>query len=862
VSLLLRLFTLVAVALLPAIAIQSYDQFDIQRLRQSEVQEHALGLARLAAAQQLQIVDGIHQVLIALSELPAIKTKDSQACSKYLLATKQRYPAFHVIVVDMNGQSICTATGESGNVAGRADFVNATSSGHFVVGQFSIGVLTGRQLISFALPFYDDEGRMAGAVITALNLDWLAEFVVQLAVPSGAAIAIRDRNGTYLVRYPDNARFVGKKILGDHYFGPDHSGTIDELDVDGVERIVGYSVLKADAGALLVTIGLDKSQAFGQIQHHTRIGILLIVLSTLVVLVLTWLGTRRFIQYPLRELVEAANRWRLGDYTRRVDIRDKRSEIAEVGAAFNSMADALKERAHELSDARENAEDAKEKAEQAAARITTIFESMADCVVIVDPAWNITYLNEKAKARLCGERDLIGANLCTTFPDAIDAEIGVRFHEAISEQRLAAFETFCRDVWYDVHAFASGEGIAVLFRDITDHKHAIEERRLVEEQLHQSQKMEAVGQLTGGVAHDFNNLLMVISGNLELIESGAANKGSVQQFALAARKAADRGASLIAQLLAFSRRQKLDPKPVRADVLIQDFQRLIHRAVGEGCEVELVADKQLWTCHVDPTQLQTAILNLTLNARDAMPNGGTLTIKMRNIALHEGAIVGVAAGSYIQVSVSDTGCGMTREALDRAFEPFFTTKEVGKGTGLGLSMVYGFVRQSGGHVAIESAIGVGTTVNLYLPIVTGTLDVKTDVMQIQHIPEGSGRVLVVEDDEDVLSVTSAMLTQLGYQVVSARTAKDAIVLLKGADRFDLLFSDVVMPQGITGVELTREARRLGNGIKILLTSGYAEDVLRQHGATEKFPIIGKPFSRVELAQHVQLAMRSASRSDC
>ncbi len=298
-NLLLRLFILVAVALLPAIAIQSYNQFDLHCLRQSEVQEQALSLAKLAAAQQLQIVDGIHQVLIALSELPAIKAKDSQACNKYLLATKHRYPAFHVIVVDMNGRSFCTANGGSGTVAGRADFVNATSSGQFTVGQFSIGVLTGRKLISFVLPFYDDEGRMAGAVMTALNLDWLANFVVQLGISSGAAIAIRDRNGTYLVRYPDNDRFFGRKMPGDHYFGPDHSGTIDELDVDGVERIVGYFVLKADAGGLLVTIGLDKSQVFGQIQRRTRLGILLIVLSTSVVLVLTWLGARRFIQHPL-----------------------------------------------------------------------------------------------------------------------------------------------------------------------------------------------------------------------------------------------------------------------------------------------------------------------------------------------------------------------------------------------------------------------------------------------------------------------------------------------------------------------------------------------------------------------------------
>jgi signal transduction histidine kinase len=482
---------------------------------------------------------------------------------------------------------------------------------------------------------------------------------------------------------------------------------------------------------------------------------------------------------------------------------------------------------------------------------------MTDCVVIVDPCWNVTYLNERAKARLSGGRDFIGTNLCETFPDAITAEIGARFHEAISEQRLASFETFFRDVWYDVHAFASGEGIAILFRDITEQKHAIEARHLVEEQLHQSQKMEAVGQLTGGVAHDFNNLLMVISGNLELIESRAADKDSLRGLAAVARKAADRGASLIAQLLAFSRRQKLNPKPVQPDALIRDFQGLIHRAAGESREVKLVADKQLWTCHVDPAQLQTAVLNLTLNARDAMPSGGMLTIEMRNVTLNEDAVGGVASGSYIRLSVRDTGCGMTREALDRAFEPFFTTKEVGKGTGLGLSMVYGFVRQSGGHVTIDSAIGVGTTVNLYLPRVTNASVIETDAPRIQDVPAGSGRVLVVEDDEDVLSVTSAMLTQLGYQVVSAGNARDAILRLKDGDRFDLLFSDVVMPQGMTGVELARAARRLCNGIKILLTSGYAEDVLRQHGAMGEFAIIGKPFSRVELAQRVQLAMRSA-----
>jgi len=858
VTLLLRLFVLVAVALLPAIAIQSYNEFDLRRSRQMEVQEQALGLAKLAAAEQQQIVQGIRQALIALSELPAIKAKDAQGCKAYLSRIKERYPEFiSFIVVDPNGSSFCDSRSEfeQSSAAGRPYFGSVLRTGKFTVGEFAIGRATGRKVLHFALPFYGNDDRLGGVVIAALGLDWLAGYLAQKGVPPGAALAITDRDGTYLARYPDNARFVGRKMPGDQYVPLDHPGATATRDIDGVERIVGYSTLQADTGELFVSFGLDKAQAFSQIQRRTRFGVLLIVLSSSVVLALTWLGARRFIQHPLTQLIEAANQWRLGDYVRRVDIRDKRSEIARVGEAFNAMADALADRTRELHDAKDKAEDAKEKAEQAAVRITTIFESMTDCVLIVDPDWCITYLNEKAKLRLSGGRDLIGVNLCETFPDAIDLEAGARFHAAISEQHLASFETFYRDVWYDVHAFPSGEGIAVLFRDITEHKHAVEARHLIEEKLHQSQKMEAVGQLTGGVAHDFNNLLMVISGNLELIEHRAADNSGIRELTTVARRAVDRGASLIAQLLAFSRRQKLNPKRVQADALIRDFRRLIHRAVGEACEVKLLVDEKLWPCHTDPAQLETALLNLTLNARDAMPNGGTLTIEVRNITLDKDAIVDVASGSYVRLSVSDTGCGMARETLDRAFEPFFTTKEVGRGTGLGLSMVYGFVRQSGGHVTIESAIGVGTTVNLYLPSAANASDLETPPMRTQDVPTGSGRILVVEDDEDILTVTSAMLTRLGYQVVSARNAKDAILLLKGGDRFDLLFSDVVMPQGITGVELANEARRMCDGIKILLTSGYAEDVLTKHGAMEKFAIIGKPFSRAELAQYVQLAMR-------
>jgi signal transduction histidine kinase len=853
VALLLRLFLLVAGALLPAIAIQSYNEFDLRRSHQREAKKQALGLARLAAAEQQQIVEGIRQVLTALSELPAIKARDIEACSAYLSALKQRYPAFmSFIVVDMNGDYLCATNNKKRNLGDRAYFVDAKRTGEFSVGEYSIGRLTGQKVIQFALPFYGGDGRMGGIVVTALGLDWLAEYSARLGVPPGAALAIVDRNGTYLARYPDNDRFVGRKMPEDQNRREDHPRTASVLDIDGVERIVGYAPLQADSGGLLVTFGLDKAQAFGEIQRRTQVGVLLIALSTSLVLVLTGIGARRFIHRPLGLLVEAANRWRIGDYTPRVHIKDKYSEIARVADAFNSVADALGEREREL-------HDAKEKAEDAAARITTIFESTNNGVFIVDRDWRIRYVNKRARTELSEQRDLIGRDVWQAFPDAIKRDGMDRVRDAMSEQRVASFETFCPqwDRWYDINAFPSGEGLAIWFRDVTEHKRAVEARRLIEEQLHQSQKMEAVGQLTGGVAHDFSNLLMVISGNLELIEDGATEKDAVQRLAAAARKAADRGASLTAQLLAFSRRQKLNPKPVHADVLIRDFQDLIRRAVGECCEVKLVADDPLWPCYVDPAQLETALLNLALNGRDAMPNGGMLQIELRNVTLEENAIPGVSSGAYVKLSVTDTGCGMAPEILDRVFEPFFTTKEVGRGTGLGLSMVYGFVRQSSGHVAIESTVGAGTTVSLYLPKSTQLPAIEMADVHLKDVPAGSGRVLMVEDDEDVLDVTSVMLRELGYHVVCARNGAEAIQLLTSGRQFDLLFSDVVMPRGMSGIELAREAKRLCADLKVLLTSGNAADVLARYGAEDEFPIIGKPFRRVELAQYLWLVMRAA-----
>ncbi len=377
----------------------------------------------------------------------------------------------------------------------------------------------------------------------------------------------------------------------------------------------------------------------------------------------------------------------------------------------------------------------------------------------------------------------------------------------------------------------------------------------MEEQLHQSQKMESVGQLTGGVAHDFNNLLTVISANLELIES-TTDPGTIGRCAEAARRATDRGAKLTAQLLAFSRRQALRPELVDANELIFEFQGLIQQAVGDGCEVRLQTDEKLWLCHVDPALLETALLNLALNARDAMAERGVLRIETQNTVVELG-MPECSPGSYVRLSVTDNGSGMPREVQDRVFEPFFTTKELGKGTGLGLSMVYGFVRQSGGHDSCAECTGSRYHDHAISACKQTGARHQTACHRDARTARGLGEVLVVEDNDDLLNVTSEMLSTFGYQVSCAHNGAEALRTLQSDQPFELLFSDIVMPNGINGIELAREARRLRKDIKILLTSGYAEGMLQRNDAVGEFPVIDKPFSLADLARRVRSTLHEA-----
>ena len=389
-----------------------------------------------------------------------------------------------------------------------------------------------------------------------------------------------------------------------------------------------------------------------------------------------------------------------------------------------------------------------------------------------------------------------------------------------------------------------------------------EHRRLVEDSLRQSQKMEAIGQLTGGIAHDFNNLLQIIAANLHLITKDVgANPGAAKRLAHA-NDAVKRGAKLASQLLAFGRRQQLAPKVVHVGKLVLAMEDLLRRALGETIEIEVIASGGLWNTRVDPGHVENAVLNLALNARDAMGGAGKLTIHLSNATLDAAYLAqhqGLLPGQYVLLAVSDTGCGMTADGVAQAFEPFFTTKPPGAGTGLGLSMVYGFVKQSGGHARIYSEPGHGTTVKLYLPRSSSPEEAKP-VHAAAVMAGGSETILLVEDDAAVRDTAVEMLGALGYRVVEAADADIAMKIIDGGLAVDLLFTDVVMPGKMRSTELARRARERLRKLAVLYTSGYTNDALAQGGQFEEaVDLLPKPYTAALLADRVRAVLDKQRR---
>jgi PAS domain S-box-containing protein len=488
-----------------------------------------------------------------------------------------------------------------------------------------------------------------------------------------------------------------------------------------------------------------------------------------------------------------------------------------------------------------------------------IFETSQDLILVTDIAGNFIQVSPSSFAILgYAPSEMVGRSAIDFIhPDDLDNTRN-EMRSARRGQQMRNFEARYRHKEGNVVLLnwmgTWSEPVRRHFfigRDLT-------EKQAAEAQFRQAQKMDAVGQLTGGVAHDFNNILTVITGTIGILGDAVADRPELASIAKLIDDAAERGAQLTKHLLAFARKQPLQPREIDVNALAMEVAKLLHPTLGEQIEVSPKLSEDAWSALADPNQLTTAMLNLALNARDAMPNGGKLTLETRNVYLDEGYASihsDVAVGNYVMIAVSDTGTGISPENLEKVFDPFFTTKDVGKGTGLGLSMVFGFVKQSGGHVKIYSEVGHGTSVKIYLPRSSGLQETASEAEVAANVRGGNETILVVEDDVLVRKYVITQIASLGYGTLQAANAAEALKLVDSGVPIDLLFTDVIMPGGMNGRQLVDAAMKLRPALRVLFTSGYTENSIVHHGRLDAgVLLLAKPYRKPELARMIRVAL--------
>jgi signal transduction histidine kinase/ActR/RegA family two-component response regulator len=766
-----RLILLVLISLLPALVIQAYNEFDLRRTRQAEVDEMALRQAQLASSELNQIFEGIHNLLIAVAQVPSIRTFAADDCAAYLETLQPQVPYLKTLAaIDMDGRIACrhSPAPPELRLTDRPYFQEALETGGFLIGNYTESRISGQALLPMAMPVRDPDGKTSGVLLAALDLVWLGEQLRERALPKNGSLTVADRDGVIIAREPLSERFVGTRIPD--AFRPlvnaPEPGTTTVLSQDGTRRVLGYVPARLTPKNIYVSAGVSTDQEFAAIDRATERGVALIVIGLVLAVSAAWAAGHYFINRPVMQLLGTVKAWRKGDYSARTPVPTGSGEFATLAQAFNRMV------------------------EEVAARQA--------------------------------ERD-------HTAEALRESEQRLREINATLEQRIAL---------------------------------ALAERERTEAALRQSQRMQAIGQLTGGIAHDFNNLLTPIIGILDSLRPKLAGTDEQSSRMLeTALNAANRAATLIRRLLAFARHQRLDPKVVNINAVVSDLEDLLRHTLGEGISIETSLSGDLWLTEIDTDELENAILNLAINARDAMPSGGRLTLTTSSTRFEPGDITPdpnaeMAPGDYVRLTIADTGTGMPPEVAARVFEPFFTTKEPGRGTGLGLSQVYGFIRQSGGHVKIETQPGAGTRVMIWLPRTakTATTAAAPAVAAPPEAMTGGEMILVVEDDELVRMFVTETLEDLGCVVLEARDGPAALKLLEETVDLDLLITDIGLP-GMSGWQLLEAVRARRPDLKALLTTGYGRNSDPDAKAGDaNTHLLSKPFTAEALTRTVRELM--------
>ena len=814
----------------------------------SAAEEKALDQARGLADKLDSRFGAVETVLLTLVHSVSSRPADSLRNDRLLREVAGELPSefAHFAVTTPSGAGIGTSDtlpgGRRREIATPSGGARDTVLGFVIDGPAPLYGKEGPPAISVSYEDTTLKVRVSGLVTVAQ----LERELSQRALPATAIATIIDRRGTVVFRSDQPEKWLGKNVSDSSLFAASRgkqSGAAPVRDLDAGAVFSGF--VTARHLPWVVHVGSPQFLAFAKQRTDFWRAIWLGGIALLASIVLAWMQATRIIM-PIRRVVRDAVLFAKGDLSHRSAVPASGDEIGILGRTLNTMAETLEKR-----------EDALRRSEM---RFRAIIENVNDMIVILNIDGTRRYVSPAMTRILGHSREEL---LAGTAQDMVHPDDWPTVRELIRDVQRAPGTAVSGQARYrhkdgswrildgalsNLTDVPGVEGIVVNLRDVTEHA-------AMESELRQAQKMESVGQLAGGVAHDFNNVLTVITGRIDFL-LGAPNLDAEQETDLAEiRKAAERAAELTRQLLAFSRKQLLQPRVVDLNRTLDEVEPMLRRLIGEDIQIRIMPGDDLGSVTADPGQLQQILMNLALNARDAMPSGGVLTFRTANETLGNGAAQSsteLEPGEYVMLQVSDTGTGMDPATQTRIFEPFFTTKGQGKGTGLGLSTVYGIVKQSGAAISVVSALGAGTTFSVYFPRTDGLALARSAEKDVDAPLSGTETILLVEDDAAVRDLVERVLKSRGYRVLAAQHGGDALQLAAGGDSdIDLVLTDIVMP-AMSGRELVEALRSRRPEMRVLFMSGYTDDEIVRRGLHDtRMSFIQKPFTAQNLAMQVR-----------
>lgn len=854
-----RLLVLILLVLLPAAMIIAFDLVDARKRQVGMAEQQGRQISQTITGALDRVISHVEGTLDLLAQLPQVRQLQAPDCSALLAEVAQAQPRYATIIAsDPAGNTICASNPKAIGVssADRPWFQQVLATRSFTVGDYVIGRVSKKPILGFGMPMRDSGNTLTGVVYASIDLGWFGAHDIAQGLPANASFTLIDQHGVVMARYPDD-RWVTQSVSATPLFAAlqQVTGTADvaTADLDGRDTFFHLIKLQRSPSAtpIYLAIGLHLDAELAAINRNTAIKVALLLALAAAITLFSYITSTQMISRPVQKMVDLSARIAGGDLSVRSGVTHDRSEFGRLAESLDRMALSLEQHQAALEEQQDY--------------MRAVLDNMSEMVFCFDTEGRVVFMNGAARAlglpedaltyqQLIAASDALLDHNLTPLPfdqipvvrvmngeTVVNAEINARIHKGgpvfthlINGQQI-----------FDEHGRRTGAVLAV--RDITA-------LRATEASLRQSQKLEAIGQLTGGIAHDFNNLLGVIIGSVDTLLPHLTNPGDIE-LANEALNGALRGAALTRQMLAFARRQALNPGTLDLGEHLPQIAAMLHRTLGENIIITTHYSPDLWPCLVDAGQLDNVLLNFAINARDAMPSGGHLTIEVRNAVLdaqYAASNAEVAPGEYVRISVTDDGAGIPPELLGRVMEPFFTTKEPGKGTGLGLSMAFGFAKQSGGHLKVYSEAGHGTTVNLYLPRAMSPGRAVSSEVTERPAPKGAEHVLLVDDNEAVRKTAARLLGDLGYRVTEAASGPEALQVLARDGSIDVLFSDVVMPGGISGFDLATQAEELYPRLKVLLVTGFAEAAVRSGVAKGRnVALMSKPYRRHELAERLR-----------